>query len=79
MRREVIVQAFGVEQHLYRVEADAAAISVLLLVAVASIKRVEDVLKLLLGEWLAGVFDSQLILVAGNFYDASGVAVAYRV
>ena len=69
MRHELIVQAFGVEQHFHGVEADATAVAVLLLVAVASIKRIKDVLELPLGERFAGVFDGQLLLVAGNFYD----------
>ena len=76
---KLIVQTLGVEQHFHGVEADAAAVSVLLRGGITPIKRVEDVLKLLLGERLAGVFNSQLILVASNFYDASGVAVAHRV
>ena len=79
MRREVVVQSFGIEQHFHSVEADAAAVGVLLRGGIAPIKRVEDVLKLLLGEWLAGVFDGQLMLVAGDCYHAPGVAVAHRV
>ena len=79
MRHELIVQAFGVEQHFHGVEADAATASVLLRAARAAIKRVKDVLELLFGEWFAGVFDSQLMLVASNFYDAAGIAVAHRV
>ena len=79
MRTEVIVQALGVEQYFHSVEADAATISVLLLIAAAPIKRIKDVLKLLLGEWFASIFDSQLILVASNFYYAPYVAVAHRI
>ena len=79
MWRKAVVQALGVEQHLYGVEADAAAISVLLLVARAAIKRIKNMLKLLFGEWFAGVLDSQLILATSNFYHAAGVAMAYRV
>lgn len=79
MRREVVVQSFGIEQHFHSVEADAAAVGVLLRGGIAPIKRVEDVLKLLLGEWFAGVFDGQLMLVAGDCYHAPGVAVAHRI
>lgn len=57
MRREVIVQAFGVEQHFHGVEADAAAVGVLFRGGITPIKRVENVLELLFGEWPAGVFD----------------------
>ena len=57
MWRKAVVQTFGIEQHFHRVEADAATASVLLRAARAAIKRVEDVLELLRGEWCAGVFD----------------------
>ena len=79
MRHELIVQAFGVEQHFHGVEADAATASVLLRAARAAIKRVKDVLELLFGEWCADVFDGQFVLVAGNCYHAPGVAMAHRV
>ena len=79
MWHKLIVQALGAEQHFNGVEADAAAVSVLLLVARTAIKRVKDVLELLFGEWFASIFDSQLILVASNFYHASRIAVAHRV
>lgn len=74
---EVIVQAFGVEQHFHGVEANAAAIGMLLCATRRAIKRIKDVLELLFGERFAGVFDSQLILVASNFYHAPGIAVAH--
>lgn len=57
MRREVIVQSLGIEQHFHGIEADATAVSVLLRGVRAPIKRVKDMLELLLGEWFAGVFD----------------------
>ena len=57
MRREVVVQSFGIEQHFHGVEADAAAVDVLFCGGIAPIKRVENVLELLFGEWFAGVFD----------------------
>lgn len=79
MRREVIVQALGTEQHFHGVEADATAVGMLLRAVRTAIKRVKDMLELLFGEWFAGVFDSQLMLVASNFYDAAGIAVAHRV
>lgn len=79
MRREVIVQAFGVEQHFHSVEADAAAVGMLLRAVRTAIKQVEDVLELLFSEWFAGVFDGQLALVAGDCYHTPGVAVAYRI
>lgn len=79
MRCEVIIQTLGVEQHFHGIEADAATVGVLLRGGIAPIKRVEDVLELLFGEWFASVFDSQLILVASNFYHAPGVAVTHRI
>ena len=79
MRREVIVQALGVEQHFHGVEADATAVGMLLRAVRTAIKRVEDMLELLLGEWFAGVFDGQLILVASNFYHTPHIAVTHRV
>lgn len=57
VRRKLIVQPLSVEQHFHRVEADAAAASVLIRAARAAIKRVEDALELLFGERCAGVFD----------------------
>ena len=79
MRREVIVKALSVEQHLYGVEADATAVAVLLRAARRAIKRIKDVLELLRGERLAGVFDGEFVLAAGNCYHAPGVAVTHRV
>ena len=76
---EVIIQPLSVEQHFHGVEANAAAVGMLLRAVRTAIKRVENVLELLFGERLAGVFDSQLMLVASNFYHASRVAVAHRV
>lgn len=77
--RKLIIQAFSVEQHFHGVEADAAAVGVLLRGGIAPIKRVEDVLELLFGERFAGIFDGQLMLAAGNCYHAPCVAVAHRV
>lgn len=74
---KAVVQAFSVEQHFYRIEADAATVSMLRRAARRAIKRIKDVLELLFGERFAGVFDSQLILVASNFYHAPGIAVAH--
>ena len=79
MRRKLIIQTLDIEQHFHSVEADAAAVGVLLRGGVAPIKRVEDALELLFGEWFAGDFDGQLILVASNFYHTSRIAVAHRV
>lgn len=79
MRCEVVVQSFGVEQHFHGVEADTTAVGVLLRGGIAPIKRVEDVLELLLGEWFASVFDGQLLLVTGNCYHTPGVTVAHCV
>ena len=79
MWRKLIIQALSVEQHFHSVEADAAAVGVLLRGGIAPIKRVEDVLELLFGERCAGVFDGQLMLVAGKFYHTPGVAVAHRI
>ena len=78
VRREVVVQTLSVEQHFHGVEADAATASVLH-AARAAIKRIKDMLELLFGEWCAGVFDGQFVLVTSNFYDAPCVAVAHRV
>ena len=79
MRREIIVQTFGIEQHFHGVEADATAVGMLLRAVRTAIKRVEDVLELLFSEWFAGVFDGQLMLVAGNYYHTPRVAVAHRI
>ena len=79
MRREVVVQSFGIEQHFHSVEADTAAVGMLLRAVRTAIKRIENVLELLFSERFASIFDSQLILVASNFYHASHVAVAHRV
>lgn len=54
---KAVVQAFSVEQHFYRIEADAAAVSMLRRAARRAIKRIENVLELLLSERRAGVFD----------------------
>ena len=79
MRREVIIQTLGVEQHFHGVEADATAVGVLFRAVRRAVKRIKDVLELLPSQWLAGVFDGQLMLVAGNFYHTPRIAVAYRV
>ena len=79
MRRKLIIQPLSVEQHFHGIEADATAIGMLLRAVRTAIKRVEDVLELLFGEWFADIFDSQLMLVASNFYDAAGIAVAHRI
>ena len=79
MWRKFTIQSLSVEQHFHGVEADAAAVGALFRGARATIKRVENVLELLFGEWLASVFDGQLMLVAGDCYHAPGVAVAHRV
>lgn len=76
---EVIVQTFGVEQHFHSVEANAAAIGVLLRATRRAIKRIKDMLELLLGERRAGVFDGEFVLATGDRYHAPSVAVAYRV
>lgn len=57
MRCEVIVHAFGVKQHFYSIQADAAAVGVLLRGSITPIKRIKDMLELLRGQWFAGVFD----------------------
>ena len=79
MRHKLIVQTLSVEQHFHGVEADAAAVGVPFRGGIAPIKRIKDMLELLRGQWCAGVFDGQLMLVAGNFYDAPGIAVAHCV
>lgn len=76
---KAVVQAFSVEQHFYRVEADAAAISVLRRATRRAIKRIKDVLELLRGERCAGVFDGEFMLITSNFYHTAGGAVAHRV
>lgn len=76
---EAIIQTLSVEQHFHGVEANAAAVGMLFRGVRATIKWIENMLELLLGKWFASIFDSQLILVASNFYHASRVAVAYRV
>lgn len=55
--RKLIVQTLSVEQHFHGIEADAATASVLIRGGITPIKRVEDVLELLRGQWCAGVFD----------------------
>ena len=57
MRRKFIIQSLSVEQHFHSIEADAAAVGMLLRAVTAPTKRIEDVLELLFGEWFAGVFD----------------------
>ena len=57
MRREVIVEALGIEQHFHGIEADAATASVLLRATRRAIKWVKDMLELLFGEWFTGIFD----------------------
>lgn len=79
MRRKLILQPFCIKQYFHDVKSNAAAISALLCGNIAPIKRIKDMLELLFSQWFAGVFDGQLMLVAGDCYHAPGVAVAYRI